>query len=164
MKHLFLLRHAKSSWDDLDLSDFDRPLNNRGEKAAPRIGKEMKKRAVTPDLILCSPSRRTKETLNLVVESAELVSAPVSFCDEIYEASVKDLLRVLHKQNKSHGSILMIGHNPGMESLLLDLTGEFEHFPTAALASIDIEVDSWKDLSRGVGQLKWILRPKELER
>ncbi len=163
MKHLFLLRHAKSSWDDLDLSDFDRPLNSRGEKAAPRMGKEMKKRAVKPDLILCSPSKRTKETLSLVAESADLVSIEVSFCDEIYEATVKDLLKVLHKQSKSHKTILMVGHNPGMESLLLDLTGDYEHFSTAALASIDVDLDDWKDLNKGVGKLKWILRPKELD-
>ncbi len=163
MKHLFLLRHAKSSWDDLDLSDFDRPLNSRGEKAAPRMGKEMKKRAVKPDLILCSPSKRTKETLSLVAESADLVSTEVSFCDEIYEATVKDLLKVLHKQSKSHKTILMVGHNPGMESLLLDLTGDYEHFSTAALASIDVDLDDWKDLDKGVGKLRWILRPKELD-
>lgn len=161
IKHLFLLRHAKSSWDDPSLDDFDRPLNDRGKKAAPLMGRIMRERDVQPDLILCSTAKRTKQTAKLVAESAKLKS-PIVFTDEIYEASTEALLDIIKAQEASVESILMIGHNPGLSELLMELTGEYEHFPTAALAKVALEVDKWKSIKGGAGQLKWILRPKEL--
>lgn len=162
MKNLSLMRHAKSSWDDLDQADFDRPLNARGQKAAPRIGQEIKKLNLKPDLILCSPSKRTRETLDLLVGSSGL-STPVTFCDSIYEASIRELKALLLRQPDDLAHILIVGHNPGMESLLTDMTGDHEHFPTAALAHMELNVQSWEKLESNKGELKWILRPKELD-
>ena len=161
MKKLILLRHAKSSWDDLDMADIDRPLNKRGRKAAPLMGKELRKREVTPDLVLCSPAKRTRETHSLFAESAKL-SSQVEFCREIYEASSRDLLGLLRRQDSKLACILVIGHNPGMESLLYELTGKDELFPTAAMACINTDLKQWEDLGRDSGQLEWIARPKEL--
>lgn len=161
MLKLYLLRHAKSSWDDMNQADFDRPLNKRGRQAAPVMGSVLKKKGIKPDLILCSPARRTRETLDLVVDAARLKS-PVSFEEHIYEASLGELRRLLRGQKEDRQSILLIGHNPGMANLLSDLTGEYEHFPTAALACISLGIESWRDLEPGTGSLDWILRPKEL--
>lgn len=161
MKQLYLLRHAKSSWDDLELDDFDRPLNGRGKKAAPLMGKVIKEKRLKPDLIISSPSKRTKQTIKLVLEASELGNE-VEFEDRIYEASSEQLLTVL-KEQKKVDSILMVGHNPGMENLLTKLTGEQEHFPTAALAAIDLNIEKWNAIAGGAGEMRWIVRPRELE-
>lgn len=159
--HLYLMRHAKSSWDNPDLSDFERPLNQRGQKAAPLIGRVIRERELLPAKILCSPSKRTRETLDLVLSSSGLTS-PVDFVDGIYEATVGGLRKILRSTKNKFESVLLIGHNPGMEGLLQDLTGDYEHFPTATLASIDLDIDDWHDLDPGCGVLEFILRPRNL--
>jgi phosphohistidine phosphatase len=162
MKHLFLLRHAKSSWDDDSLDDFDRPLNSRGKSAAPLMGKVMKERKVAPDVILCSPAKRTKQTIKLVNETAKLKTG-VTFNDAIYDASAADLRKLIRKQKKSVEGILLIGHNPGLEEFLELLTGKYERMPTAALVQINLNADDWSDIEDGANKLAWIVRPKDLD-
>jgi len=161
MKQLYLLRHAKSSWDDIELDDFDRPLNGRGKKAAPLMGKVIREKKLKPELIVCSPSKRTKQTLKLVLEASDLKST-VEFDNRVYEASAEELLTVLQEQKKVD-AILLIGHNPGMENLLTSLTGEHEHFPTAALAAIDLNIEKWNAIAGGAGEMRWVIRPRDLE-
>ena len=144
------------------MSDFDRPLNKRGKKAAPQIGSEMKARGVQPDTILSSPSKRTKETAKLALEAAGIVQKPI-FIEEIYEASLNDLKSILLKHAGDAASVMLIGHNPAMEELLLYLTGESEDFPTAALAKIQLDSDGWNKIYSGGGQLEWLIKPRELE-
>lgn len=162
MKQLFLLRHAKSSWDNPNLSDFDRPLNDRGQKAAPKMGKAIVEKQVIPDIILCSPAKRTLETARLVIESSKL-KTDITFEKRIYDASTRTLLEILKAQDSEISTILLIGHNPGMSDLLTKLTGESEHFPTAALAKIQLKIQTWKGIKDGAGKLSWILRPRELK-
>ena len=159
---LYLLRHAKSSWDNPHQGDFDRPLNSRGKKAAPFMGQVMKERNICPDKILCSPAKRTRETLSLLLEASQL-DCPVDYVDGIYEASVGELRKILRKQKDGPGSILMIGHNPGMEGLFNDLTGDWERFPTACLASISLNIKSWQDIEPRSGKQEWVLTPKGLK-
>lgn len=161
MKVLYLFRHAKSSWDDPDVDDFDRVLNDRGEKAAPLMGKAMKDRAVRPDLVLCSPAKRAEQTATLALESAKIDTEPC-FDERIYLASAPTLLAILAERNDKVESILMIGHNPGMSDLLEMLTGKYNELPTAALARVNLEIKKWPDVQRGSGKLDWVLRPKEL--
>jgi phosphohistidine phosphatase len=160
MKTLFLLRHAKSSWDDPNLPDFDRPLNKRGLKTAPFVGKLMKERKIQPDIILSSPAKRAAHTAELVKESGQL-KANIMFNEEIYEASPLKLLSILSKVEDKYLSVLMVGHNPGMEELLKILTGENESMPTAALAKIELKISSWKEISENSGKLEFLIRPKE---
>ena len=160
-KHLYLLRHAKSSWDDTHQKDFDRPLNDRGKKAAPLMGRVIKDRELDIDRIICSPSKRTRETLELLQKEANL-KASTDFVDGIYEASVGELRKIVRSQKDKHDAVLLIGHNPGMESLLADLTGEYERFPTACLASIALNISEWRDLDPDCGKMEWILRPRSL--
>jgi len=161
MLNLYLLRHAKSSWDSPNLADFDRPLNERGKLAAPFMGDVFAKRKCALDLVVCSPAKRTRETCDLFLQSAKL-DIPVDYEDGIYEASCRSLLNIVKRQDSEAKNVLMIGHNPGFGELLHYLTGVREHFPTAALASVTFDFDDWLHVSNDAGSFQWILRPKEL--
>jgi phosphohistidine phosphatase len=160
MKTLYLLRHAKSSWDDSSVSDFDRPLNERGEKAAPFVGSLMKERGMTPEAIISSPAKRAKQTAKLVAKAAEFPSK-ISYDERIYEASTARLLAVMGEIADGIDSVMIVGHNPGMESLIWYLTGKMEPMPTAALAVIELNVDRWSDVSEGGSLLITLIRPKD---
>lgn len=160
MKTLLLLRHAKSSWDDASLSDFERPLNPRGTKAAPFIGQFMAGKGWQPDAILSSPAERAKQTALLVKEAGRLSAEP-AFNDKIYEASQFQLLEVLSGVSKTVNMLLLVGHNPGMEGLLNLLTGEMHSIPTAGLIRISLNIDAWPEIKKGCGKLEEFIKPKE---
>ena len=162
MKTLYLLRHAKSSWDDRSLKDFDRPLNERGLKAAPKIGAYMRKEKLRPDLVLSSPALRAKQTTTLVCEAAGLAGV-VNFDERIYEASARRLLEIVVGLEDNLGAVMLVGHNPGFEELLAALTGESLRLPTAALARIDLDLKSWSNVTADAGKLKWLVRPRDLK-
>ena len=160
-KTLHLLRHAKSSWDDSQLEDRDRPLNSRGRKAASRIGRLLRERALAIDLVLCSSSARTRETAKLVF--AELTNPPtISFLDELYHASPHQIVDLLSRVAEPAQFVMAIGHNPGFEEFLENLIGDAIHFPTAGLATIELEIDRWSLLNAQTrGQLKQFWKPRE---
>ncbi len=160
MKTLYLLRHAKSSWDDSSVADFDRPLNARGEKTAPFVGSLMKEREMMPEAIISSPAKRAKQTAKLVAKAAEFPSK-ISYDERIYEASTARLLAVMGEIANEVDSAMLVGHNPGMESLIWYLTGKMEPMPTAALAVIELNVDRWSDVVEGGGSLETVIRPKD---
>lgn len=162
MKTLFILRHAKSSWDNAALSDFERPLNERGLKAAPLMGEVMKKNRFQPEIVLSSPARRAEQTATLIKQSAEIGSA-IRFDERIYEASPARLLEVISEQSEKLESILIVGHNPGLEGLLKFFIGELQPMPTAALAVVDLETDKWSEVSSSKGNLRTLIRPKEVQ-
>jgi phosphohistidine phosphatase len=161
MKTLFLLRHAKSSWSDASLTDFERPLNERGKKAAPRIGKYMRRHKLKPQLILCSPAKRARETVALVSAAASL-TAELRYDERIYEASLTTLRAVVSQLDESAKTVLLVGHNPGLEELLESLTGEVQRLPTAALAHITLHIERWLDVREQSGELTRLVKPKEL--
>ena len=168
MKQLLLLRHAKSSWDDPDLNDFDRPLAERGFKAARLMGRELAARDWLPDQALVSSALRTRDTWRLV--AAELPVHPrVAFAETLYDASAAAILGQIRKADPSSDNLAVIGHNPGLEDLAKQLaapTSEAkarkrleEKFPTAALARFVFEGE-WSALS--FARLTHCLRPKDL--
>ena len=161
LRTLYLLRHAKSSWKDASLSDFERGLKGRGRDAAQQIGRRLAGEKPHPQLVICSPAVRTRETAEIVVKHSR-IRADVTFDDRIYEASLRDLLRVVADIREDKQVALMIGHNPGFEELASFLSGEHRHMPTCALAKIGLEVVSWKDVKAGEGTLEWFITPKEL--
>ncbi|MBD0325317.1 MAG: histidine phosphatase family protein [Pyrinomonadaceae bacterium] len=163
MKTLFLLRHAKSSWQDASLPDFERPLNKRGRRAAPLIGKFMRREKLRPQLILCSPAERARQTIALVEEAAAL-KAELRYDERIYEATAARLRAVVAEIDEEASGALLVGHNPGMEELLEFLTGEVRHMPTAALAHITLDIERWADVQERSGELLRLIRPKELAR
>lgn len=161
MKTLFLLRHAKSSWSDDSLQDFDRPLNARGLAAAKDMGRFLSKQSPTPQLIISSPSLRTRQTIQIILSESGLDQQPV-FDERIYEASVKDLLSVIEDVSDEIQVLLLVGHNPGIEDLVRQLTGERREMATATLAKIYFDEDRWKELVAGEGKLEWLVRAKDL--
>jgi len=161
MKTLYLLRHAKSSWKDPELADFDRPLNGRGRGAATLVGRHVRKKKIRPELLLCSPAERARQTVALVRESSGL-SAEMRYDERIYEADAARLLEVVTQIEEAVGVALLVGHNPGLEELLELLTGEAHQMPTAALACVMLDVEKWGKAREGAGRLDWIVRPKEL--
>jgi phosphohistidine phosphatase len=164
-KRLHLLRHAKSSWDDPSLADRDRPLAPRGRKAAKRIGRHLRESGVRPELVLCSPSARTRQTLDRLGLPSD---TPVELDASLYAASAEAFLERLRAVSGSVGSVLVIGHNPGLQDLAVELaaTGAdldrlTEKFPTAALASLRFDGD-WDELAPGACTLVAYVVPREL--
>ncbi len=160
MKTLFIMRHAKSSWNDPALADFDRPLNERGMAAGMFMGELMASIVLLPDLIVSSPAKRAMRTALMVKESSGS-NSPIQFDERIYEASPQTLRTVVSQIQDKFASMLLVGHNPGMEGLVHDLTGRLEPMPTAALAVIGIDIKSWMEVSKGIGVLNAVYRPKD---
>lgn len=160
MKTLLLLRHAKSSWKDAGAGDFERPLNQRGLKSAPLVGKLIRKQKLKPDLVLSSPAERARQTAQLVLESAEL-NMELRYDERIYEAGAARLLEIVSQIEDSADSAVLVGHNPGLEELLEVLTGEARRLSTAALACIELHVEKWSKVRAGTGRLEWLAKPKK---
>ena len=156
---LYLLRHAKSSWKDDSLADFDRPLKGRGRDAAERMGKRLASKKLNDSVLVCSPAARTRETAEIVLKHSRL-RMDQRFDKRIYEASLRDLLQVVSEIPDDRQTAMMIGHNPGFEELLTFLTGESRRMPTCALAKIKLDAASWKDVKAGEGSLELFLTPK----
>jgi phosphohistidine phosphatase len=172
MKKLTLLRHAKSSWDDTVARDFDRPLNDRGARAAKVIGLYMKREGFSFDHVIASPAVRVVETIDHVVPSYGAQIQP-TWERRVYLASSATLMDVLREADDKANSILMVGHNPGMEDLILDLVPEnsgcllraavYEKYPTAAVAEIELDIGHWRDIDQGTGKLTRFIRPRDLD-
>jgi phosphohistidine phosphatase len=171
MKLLYLLRHAKSSWDDPDLDDFDRPLNKRGRKSAKAMAAFFRDSGIAPESILCSPAKRTRETLKHLAPA--LGQAPVQLDRRIYEASYQTLLLCLADLPADVNSVLLVGHNPGLERLALYLMSDHGHgpgaarlqdkYPTGSLAVLSAPAFAWDDLKVGSCRLDDFVRPADLD-
>ena len=162
MKTLLLLRHAKSSWDDPELADHERPLNKRGKINAPRMGRLLHELELTPDLILSSTARRARQTAEIVADTSHYQDE-VRLDGELYAAPAETIIAVLQGVEDTVSSVMVVAHNPGLEELLEALTGEASPLPTAALAQISLPIERWRELSDEVeGRLVNVWRPKDL--
>jgi phosphohistidine phosphatase len=166
MHRLLLLRHAKSSWDDPSLADRDRPLAPRGHRAAARMANHLRSDVPRPDLVLCSPALRTRETLDRM--SNAFGDAEVVVDDELYGAGEGELLERLRAVDDRFETVAVIGHNPGIHDLAIALAGSGADldrmeakFPTGALAVLAFD-GSWRDVSPGGGRLEAFVTPKDL--
>ncbi|KHK91633.1 SixA phosphatase family protein [Novosphingobium malaysiense] len=172
MKTLGIFRHAKSDWNDARLRDFDRPLNTRGRKGAAIMGKHIRDHAVGWKRILASPAVRVTQTIELAGEAAG-ETPPITWDRRIYLANSATLMDVLREQEGDPPSIILIGHNPGLEDLIFDLVPDDgtsplrdiveEKFPTAAYAVLELDIDSWADIDEGCGRLAHLVRPRDLD-
>lgn len=161
-RKLFLLRHAKSSWNNNTLSDFDRPLNKRGVRDAPVMAQRLLARGCSPDKVLCSPSTRTRETAAHYVRELNIDEHRVEYIDAIYEASPGDLVTAIESQLDMTTQLMLIGHNPAMEYLASMLNqGERLTMATSAVCEFDVRgIDSWRDVSQAEIQLAYFDFPK----
>ena len=167
MSRLYLLRHAKSSWDDPELSDRERPLATRGVRAARRLARYARRRGIAVDVVLCSPARRARQTLELV-EASLAGRAEVRVEDGLYGASAEDLIARLRRLPDAVGSVLLVGHNPGLQDLTAMLAGTGpaarqpgQRFPTGALAALAVP-EPWAALGPGRAKLVDLVVPREL--
>lgn len=161
MKNLLLLRHAKSSWNDQSLPDYQRPLNERGKKDAPRVGELLQKKQLHPGLVLSSSAKRASKTAKKVIEASGF-EVELRLLDELYLAAPDAYVSQLEKLPDELSCVLVVGHNPGIEELLLGLTGQHQHFPTAALAHVELPADRWSDIALDrTSRLLWLWTPSE---
>ena len=162
MKTLLVLRHAKSSWNDPALDDHERPLNARGLRDAPRMGELLREYGLIPDVLLSSDAVRARLTAEAVAEAARY-AGEILLDPRLYLACPADILSLLTTVRENAGTVMIVGHNPGLETLVEQLTGERQDLPTAALAQIDLPIDQWRDLTLSTrGTLVGLWRPKEL--
>ena len=160
MKTLFLLRHAKAENGAAGLADFDRGLNDRGRRESKAAGELIKNQNHQLDLVLSSPALRAHETTELALASAGLHSE-IRFDLRIYEASVQILLAALSEVHDPTASIMLVGHNPGLEDLMRTLTGRAEQMKPATIANINLNIDQWSSIRENTGTLDWIVKPNE---
>ncbi|MES2559538.1 MAG: histidine phosphatase family protein [Bacteroidota bacterium] len=161
MKQLLLMRHAKSSWDIPGQSDFDRTLNERGKKDAPEMAHRIKQKGFQPQLMVCSPAKRTQKTAKIVAEVLGYNEKKIDLETAIYDADISDLLHVIRSLDDTQNRVMMIGHNPGFTGLIGILTNSLvENLPTAGVALIHFDIKSWKQVASQSGTLVWLDFPK----
>lgn len=146
MKKLYLVRHAKSSWDDITLEDFDRPLNKRGENDAPFMGKVLNKKSIIADIIISSPSKRTKQTLQLINEQFPF-PLKIIYDEDIYETTLAGLESVIQHIDNKYENIFLFGHNPSLNSFVEKYINMDENIPTCGVVGIQFDCKSWKEIS-----------------
>ncbi|MGI9449730.1 MAG: SixA phosphatase family protein [Geminicoccaceae bacterium] len=175
MRRLMLLRHAKSSWDHMDLDDVDRPLAPRGRAAAPLLGRYISHENLQPDLVLCSSASRTRQTWELVSaewDRSDKARLPrFEIRPSLYLAGYAEMLSMIQRIDGDIVNVMIIGHNPGMSQLAMHLVAQGDprglkemskKFPTAALAVIQFSAESWSSIKPGQGKLESFVRPKDL--
>jgi phosphohistidine phosphatase len=167
MKRLYLLRHAKSSWDDPSIADDERPLSPRGRKAAVRMARHLGREAIRPDLVLCSTALRARETYERIAPA--LGDPPTRTENGLYGATAEALLERLRRVPEETGSVMLIGHNPGLQHLVTllatrgpELRRVRTKYPTCALASLDLGSRAWSELQPGDAELVGLVTPNDL--
>ncbi len=168
MRRLWLLRHAKSSWGDAGIADIDRPLSERGRRASAALGEHCKAAGVRPDLVLCSSAVRARETLAGVLPGLG-EAVPVSIEETLYTFDADALLVRLRQVPDDAGSVLLVGHNPGIGVLAGRLAADGEaldriltKYPTGGLATLDFRVDRWSEVATGCAHLDAFVTPHDL--
>jgi len=171
MLTLSLLRHAKSSWNNPAVPDHDRPLATRGVVDAPLMGRAMTERGIDPDLVLCSSARRTRDTLALVLPELK-VEPKVVYEDVLYHASAAEMLEMMRAVPPGASRLMLVGHNPEIHALALDLVGSGpkhyrdklkDKYPTAGLVVVNFTSGAWQSVTVNSGELKLFLTPKDLK-
>jgi len=162
-KRLLICRHAKSSWRDVDLNDFDRPLNKRGERDAPEMGRRLARRGIRPDLIMASPAARALATALHYADQLGVPPERVQRNPPQYAATVKSLLNLLRTVDPKVNTLLLVGHNPESTDLANVLIGRsaIDNIPTSGIVALEWPLASWEDLAPGTGTLLFFDYPKK---
>lgn len=161
MKILILVRHAKSSWKDISLDDFDRPLNKRGKRDAPLMGMLLKEKKFIPDIIISSPARRAASTAKIISEKLEYPISKIFWDDNLYEALACNILKVINEVDENNKVLLIVGHNPGLTNLSNYLLSNFiSKIPTCGVVVIFFK-KKWKEIAENDGEILLIEYPKK---
>jgi phosphohistidine phosphatase len=163
MKRLTLIRHAKSSWKEKGLADFDRPLNARGRSDAPLMGRRLAARGEMPDLVICSPARRAVATMKKIAREAGFPPCRIVEDERMYPADADELLRIVREIADCHDDVVLCGHNPGLTEFSNLVSNHFiDNIPTCGVVAIDFRLDSWKAVVPGSGELRYLDWPKRI--
>ncbi|GAB4294629.1 MAG: phosphohistidine phosphatase SixA [Ignavibacteriaceae bacterium] len=164
MKKLYLIRHAKSSWKDMSLEDFDRPLNKRGKKDAPLMGKILREYNITPDLVISSPAKRAIITAKIISEEIGYEKEKIREVDDIYEASSSELLNIVKSLPDDSDTIMIFGHNPGLTLLSNYISNrEIDNIPTCGVVCIIFGINSWGEIDHQTGRMEFFIYPKKFK-
>ena len=162
MRTLTIIRHAKSSWEQEGLHDFERPLNERGRRDAPMMAARLKRSAAIPDLLVSSPALRAITTARFFADGLGISTDAIQFQARIYEASVGTLLQIVRSFDDQYAHIALFGHNPGFSELSHKLAHcDFDELPTCGMVQISLPADHWHDVSANSGKLLYSSWPKD---
>lgn len=163
MKTLYIIRHAKSSWDDTDRSDFERPLNDRGKRDAPRMGGRLKEKGINPDLILASPAKRALSTAKRIAKAIGYPKDRIKTDRSLYHAHEETMLSILQEMKDKYNTVFLIGHNPGLTDFVNSLRNDemdLDNVPTCGIVAFKLPIESWKQLTWGSGGILFFDYPK----
>ncbi len=157
------MRHAKALKESADGSDFERDLDERGKKDLVAMAFSLNKISIQPELIVSSPARRTKKTSKIMAKELKIQENQIEFDSNIYEASISDLMHVIHELNETHSTIMLVGHNPSITSIVGYLTSTFaEHVPTSGIVVVEFQENNWRLIQARSGKVIAYLNPKGL--
>jgi phosphohistidine phosphatase len=161
MKTLILIRHAKSSWDNAALSDFERPLSDRGYRDAPRMAKRLREKNLAPNLLLASPANRALTTAKIIAEGIDYPVEHIQTARSIYHAGEDELLSIVQQLPDSTDVVMLFGHNPGFTDFANSLTNSrLDNIPTCGIFSCRFDVGSWRNVNWGKGMVLFFDFPK----
>jgi len=162
MKKLYIVRHAKSSWSDASLSDFERPLNSRGEKDAPLMGEILKKKGILPDLVISSSAKRALTTAKIISEKIGYSKKKIEKDTNIYHAGLRNMISIINEVSNDVQSLMIFGHNPTFTQLINVLANyDLPNLPTCAVVEIECLVNNWQALTAGTGKVVNYEYPKK---
>ncbi len=164
MKTLFLIRHAKSSWDDAALPAEDRPLNAGGKREAPKVGKRLAKRDVKPDMILSSPAKRALTTAQIIAKKLDYKLKSMVVDDRLYRGEAEELLNVIHELRGKLECVMLFGHNPELTELAHRLSSEITQLPTCAIAEFRFDAKSWSSIGKAKPKKVALYYPRKSSR
>lgn len=163
MRTLYLVRHAKSSWDFPALDDKDRPLNKRGKRDAPKMGQVLKQKGEMPELIISSPAKRAFSTAKKIAKELGYPAKNIEKDSKLYMADVENFFSVIKKTNKNVNKLMLISHNFGITYFANYISGSaIDNIPTCGAVRIDFEIDSWKKIEKKKGELIFFEHPKKI--
>lgn len=162
MKTLLLLRHGKSSWKETHIPDHERPLKKRGKNDASSMGEVLNSVQLIPDFIYCSTAKRAKDTVKYLLETLHF-EGEVFYSRDLYHGYTDDYIDLLKGVDNHHNYVMIVGHNPGLEEFISDLTNNDEWLPTAALVQIELHIENWQELDDySAGRLVNVWKPREI--
>jgi len=163
MKKLIIVRHAKSSWDFPELSDYDRPLNRRGKKNAPEMGKRLASRGILPDMIISSPAKRAAATAKRIAMEIGYSIKDIKKEPLFYHGSMNDIINVVKSSSNKISTLMIFGHNPDLTTVTNSLTGsDIYNIPTCGIAEIDFDISAWNEIEKNIGTLVNFDYPKKV--
>jgi phosphohistidine phosphatase len=166
VKTLFIIRHAKSSWDASNIDDFERPLNDRGKRDAPRMGKRFKEKDIHPDLLLSSPAKRALSTAKRIAKELKYPKDDIKTDRRLYHADEETMLTVVRELKDNRNVVMIFSHNPGLTEFVNSLMNgelDIDNVPTCGVVAFQFNFDSWKDVDWGKGKLLFFDYPKSKE-